>query len=103
MAGDFSGCTARKKNRAQSIEYNPAKVDTAAGETSKQQTNPLTTRSGLRVYKIVILGDGGVGKSGRSERPLCAIRRSRWVGGFFGLLWVVLGVRWNGVNDVRYD
>ncbi|KAL1377137.1 hypothetical protein pipiens_004227 [Culex pipiens pipiens] len=63
MAGDFSGCTARKKNRAQSVEYNPAKIDTANGEASKQPVNPLTTRSGLRVYKIVILGDGGVGKS----------------------------------------
>uniref|UniRef100_A0A182N857 Adenosine deaminase-like protein n=1 Tax=Anopheles dirus TaxID=7168 RepID=A0A182N857_9DIPT len=62
MAGDFSGCTARKKNRAQSIEYNPVKTD-GSGENSKQPTNPLTTRSGLRVYKIVILGDGGVGKS----------------------------------------
>ena len=65
MAGDFSGCAARKKNRAQSIEYNPAKVEN--GETSSvngQLTKPLTTRGGLRVYKIVILGDGGVGKSG---------------------------------------
>ena len=25
---------------------------------------PTTTRGGLRVYKIVVLGDGGVGKSG---------------------------------------
>lgn len=66
MAGDFSGCTARKKNRAQSIEYNPVKTD-GSGENSKQPTNPLTTRSGLRVYKIVILGDGGVGKSGKQQ------------------------------------
>lgn len=26
---------------------------------------PTTTRGGLRVYKIVVLGDGGVGKSGK--------------------------------------
>lgn len=26
---------------------------------------PVTTRGGLRVYKVVILGDGGVGKSGK--------------------------------------
>lgn len=89
MAGDFSGCTARKKNRAQSIEYNPAKVD--SGETSKQQTNPLTTRSGLRVYKIVILGDGGVGKSGkvRSEKAgHCAPSTSVVPVGVLGCGWL---------------
>lgn len=31
----------------------------------QQQIQPQTTRGGLRVYKIVILGDGGVGKSGK--------------------------------------
>jgi hypothetical protein len=63
MAGDFSGCAARKKNRAQSVEYNPSKIENSETSSVNGQ-KPLTTRGGLRVYKIVILGDGGVGKSG---------------------------------------
>lgn len=34
-------------------------------DNSKPSLTPPTTRGGLRVYKIVVLGDGGVGKSGK--------------------------------------
>ncbi len=51
------GCTARRKSKKNS-DYSLSEN----GEGSKGP--PRTTRGGLRVYKIVILGDGGVGKSG---------------------------------------
>lgn len=31
---------------------------------------PAQTRGGHRVYKVVVLGDGGVGKSGESAPPI---------------------------------
>lgn len=37
-------------------------ISSASIMTNKSQTN----RAGLRVFKIVILGDGGVGKSGKT-------------------------------------
>lgn len=52
------GCTARRKSKKNS-DYSLSEN----GEGSKNGP-PRTTRGGLRVYKIVILGDGGVGKSG---------------------------------------
>lgn len=52
-----------QKNLANSIGngggYND--ITSASIINNKSQTN----RVGLRVYKIVILGDGGVGKSGK--------------------------------------
>lgn len=57
--GDMGmGCTARRKSKKNS-DYSLSEN----GEGSKSGP-PRTTRGGLRVYKIVILGDGGVGKSG---------------------------------------
>lgn len=57
--GDMGlGCTARRKSKKNS-DYSLSEN----GEGSKNGP-PRTTRGGLRVYKIVILGDGGVGKSG---------------------------------------
>lgn len=53
------GCTARRKSKKNS-DYSLSEN----GEGSKKNGPPRTTRGGLRVYKIVILGDGGVGKSG---------------------------------------
>ncbi|XP_037037408.1 GTP-binding protein Rit2 [Bradysia coprophila] len=55
--GDTMGCTARRKSKKNS-DYSLSEN----GEGSKNGP-PRTTRGGLRVYKIVILGDGGVGKS----------------------------------------
>lgn len=63
MAGESIGCASRKKSKN--------KKDDKAGKNennsdlSKIAQPSKTTRGGLRVYKIVILGDGGVGKSGR--------------------------------------
>lgn len=54
------GCTARRKSKKNS-DYSLSEN----GEGSRKNGPPRTiTRGGLRVYKIVILGDGGVGKSG---------------------------------------
>lgn len=54
MAGDFPGCAARKKSKNRSVESSRYDV---SGEGSKQPQHTVqTTRGGLRVYKIVILG-----------------------------------------------
>lgn len=61
MAGESIGCTSRKKSKAKKddrMDRNEDNRDCPKASFTK------TTRSGLRVYKIVILGDGGVGKSG---------------------------------------
>lgn len=55
------GCTARRKSKKNS-DYSLSEN----GEGSKNGPQ-RTTRGGLRVYKIVILGDGGVGKSGKNH------------------------------------
>lgn len=55
------GCAARKKSKNKSSNYS---LSSENGENSKNGPPIRTTRGGLRVYKIVILGDGGVGKSG---------------------------------------
>lgn len=38
--------------------------DGRGGSQGVHMPVPSQTRGGLRVYKIVVLGDGGVGKSG---------------------------------------
>lgn len=38
--------------------------DGRGGSQGMHMPVPSQTRGGLRVYKIVVLGDGGVGKSG---------------------------------------
>lgn len=58
MAGESIGCASRKKSKNKKANKNENN-----GDLSKS-VQPTTTRGGLRVYKIVILGDGGVGKSG---------------------------------------
>lgn len=58
--GDTMGCAARRKSKKNS-DYS---LSSENGEGSKNVPPIRTTRGGLRVYKIVILGDGGVGKSG---------------------------------------
>lgn len=61
MAG--TGCAARKKSKSRSRSDDSSSKSDSGADISKPQ--PITTRGGLRVYKIVILGDGGVGKSGK--------------------------------------
>lgn len=60
MAGDSIGCGSRRKSKKRNSDKN-GKNDNN-DDLLVQQLK--TTRGGLRVYKIVILGDGGVGKSG---------------------------------------
>lgn len=60
MTGESIGCAPRKKSKNKS----KAGKNENNSDLSKAVQPSKTTRGGLRVYKIVILGDGGVGKSG---------------------------------------
>lgn len=62
MAGESIGCASRKKSKNK--KEDKANKNENNGDLSKIAQPSKTTRGGLRVYKIVILGDGGVGKSG---------------------------------------
>lgn len=64
MAGDLS-CAAKRKAKERSSEYINCRIDQNDQSLMKTMLQPQQTRNGLRVYKIVILGDGGVGKSGK--------------------------------------
>lgn len=69
MAGDMSiGCAALKRSskHVPSGELAKDKENGDGGLTKVPPVAPQNMRGGLRVYKIVILGDGGVGKSGES-------------------------------------
>lgn len=70
MAGEASSSSHKRKNKLSRQESSKSGKDSEidvdrpiAGASSTQ-----TTRSGIRVYKIVVLGDGGVGKSGNRKR-----------------------------------
>lgn len=78
MAGDMSiGCAALKRSTKLKSCTSAADTDSMqmpnerkdngnnTGLLNKPPTAPQNMRGGLRVYKIVILGDGGVGKSGK--------------------------------------
>lgn len=76
MAGESLSCTAsRKKSKNKSSNYSLSSENGGAGDgagqpngNGKARVPPvITTRGGLRVYKVVILGDGGVGKSGECK------------------------------------
>lgn len=66
MAGEASSSHKRKtklSRQESSKSGKESEIDVdhpIAGASSAQ-----TTRGGIRVYKIVVLGDGGVGKSGK--------------------------------------
>lgn len=62
MAGESIGCASRKKSKSKKDDKHGKNENN--GNLSKVAQQSKTTRGGLRVYKIVILGDGGVGKSG---------------------------------------
>lgn len=66
MAGDLS-CAAKRRAKERSSEYLNCRIDKNDQSLLKTLHQPQQTRNGLRVYKIVILGDGGVGKSGLSS------------------------------------
>lgn len=79
MAGDMSiGCAALKRSTKLKSCTSGADTDSMhhmpndrkengnnTGLMMKPPCAPQNMRGGLRVYKIVILGDGGVGKSGK--------------------------------------
>lgn len=68
MAVDLS-CAAKRRAKERSSEYINCRIDhTDQSELMKTMLQPQQTRNGLRVYKIVILGDGGVGKSGKCKK-----------------------------------
>lgn len=62
MTGESIGCASRKKSKNK--KEDKAGKNENNRDLSKIAQPSKTTRGGLRVYKIVILGDGGVGKSG---------------------------------------
>lgn len=65
MAGEACSSGHKRKTKLSRQESNRSgkeseiDVDRSSGGAGGQ-----TTRGGIRVYKIVVLGDGGVGKSG---------------------------------------
>lgn len=74
MAGESLNCTAARKstsrhnNNNRTASSNSLSSDLGDMDGRRRPKGvipvPVTTRGGLRVYKVVILGDGGVGKSG---------------------------------------
>jgi len=74
MAGDMSiGCAALKRSSKLRSCTSAADTDSMRVPSDHRDNGslikpppvpPQNMRGGLRVYKIVILGDGGVGKSG---------------------------------------
>lgn len=66
MTGESIGCAPRKKNKNKKEDKNGKNgKNENNGDLSETIDPSKTIRGGLRVYKIVILGDGGVGKSGK--------------------------------------
>lgn len=53
MAGESIGCASRKKSKSKNND-----------KLGKNENNGDLSKTTQRRYKIVILGDGGVGKSG---------------------------------------
>lgn len=83
MGGDFTGCTSiRKKSSSDELSYSRGSGSNGSGCSSGSKQNDNNSRrttdnnsaglmvhhykDPLKTYKIVILGDGGVGKSGNS-------------------------------------
>lgn len=87
MAGDMSiGCAALKRSTKLKSCTSGADTDSMhhmpndrkengnnTGLMMKPPCAPQNMRGGLRVYKIVILGDGGVGKSGKLATAAAAV------------------------------
>lgn len=69
MGAESLNCTAvRKSARNNNNRTSNSSLSSDNGLKTKGAGQlPVTTRGGLRVYKVVILGDGGVGKSGENE------------------------------------
>lgn len=76
MGAESLNCTSIRKSAGRSnnnrtsnssLSSDNGGTGSGSGGMKAKGTGPLpvTTRGGLRVYKVVILGDGGVGKSGK--------------------------------------
>lgn len=63
MAGEASSSSASKK-KGKLVRQESGKCSEIESDKCTAGSSAQTTRGGLRVYKIVVLGDGGVGKSG---------------------------------------
>lgn len=64
MAGEASGSSSAAKKKGKLVRQESGKCSEIESDKCAAGTSAQTTRGGLRVYKIVVLGDGGVGKSG---------------------------------------
>lgn len=68
MAGEVSSSSASTSQSNKLRKNKMLRQDSSPGvEPPDSQVIKQTTRGGLRVYKIVVLGDGGVGKSGKFQ------------------------------------
>ncbi|KAF5270793.1 hypothetical protein FQR65_LT05412 [Abscondita terminalis] len=64
MAGEVTPTSSgKKKSKLTRQESNKKESDIECDKTTAGISADLNTRGGVRVYKIVVLGDGGVGKS----------------------------------------
>lgn len=83
MSSEVSSANGKKKTKklANVGSSSSNEILSSSLTTSKSQTN----RIGPRVYKCVILGDGGVGKSGKhlnkrlQRAPFIFLYRLRWI------------------------
>lgn len=64
MAGEASGSNNTSKKKSKLVRQESGKCSEIETDKCVASSSSQTTRGGLRVYKIVVLGDGGVGKSG---------------------------------------
>lgn len=64
MAGEACTSGQKKRYKVSRQESNRSAKDSEIEIDRSEACNSHTTRGGIRVYKIVVLGDGGVGKSG---------------------------------------
>lgn len=64
MAGEASSSSSTSKKKSKLVRQESGKCSELESDKCAAGSSAQTTRGGLRVYKIVVLGDGGVGKSG---------------------------------------
>lgn len=65
MAGEASSSNSASKKKSKLVRQESGKCTEIETDKCAAGSSAQTTRGGLRVYKIVVLGDGGVGKSGK--------------------------------------
>lgn len=65
MAGEACSSNNANKKKSKLVRQESGKCSELDTDKCTASSSAQTTRGGLRVYKIVVLGDGGVGKSGK--------------------------------------